>query len=367
MDQYCYEEELSPTDTSEDSIEISVKQIHKKFSKNKRKSAEPKRMRLATDGDKKVMTNMYVVADYNDNNKGEKRKCPTPSQFSHLAPKKRFKMDALLDLEREQENNLKHQMEDRLNLKQSPFRPWTAAAAAESRQFTRSGSVSPTSSSSCVSPVFAPSALSPVLLEGNSALPLNLSSPTALLLQFAALKAAGGNLPAAVMDKLISSPLAAVPAPEQDEPLSLVVTKEENTVKENKIDSVPPAAASPLSASSSLPSTATKSSPVKKQTNYKSKTRDRRVEANARERKRVHTITAAFDTLQSAIPTENQEKGVKLSKLSVIKIATAYIMALSRMAGYDYTEDQSAPSLHQVIQQYHQTVSEETKVKCRKS
>lgn len=55
-------------------------------------------------------------------------------------------------------------------------------------------------------------------------------------------------------------------------------------------------------------------------------TRERRVEANARERQRVHTITAAFDTLQAAIPTE--EKDVKLSKLSVIKIATAYIMAL---------------------------------------
>ena len=35
-----------------------------------------------------------------------------------------------------------------------------------------------------------------------------------------------------------------------------------------------------------------------KQRNYKNMTRERRVEANARERQRVHTITAAFDTLQ---------------------------------------------------------------------
>ena len=41
-----------------------------------------------------------------------------------------------------------------------------------------------------------------------------------------------------------------------------------------------------------------------KQRNYKNLTRARRVEANARERQRVHTITAAFDTLQAAIPTE---------------------------------------------------------------
>lgn len=57
-------------------------------------------------------------------------------------------------------------------------------------------------------------------------------------------------------------------------------------------------------------------------------TRERRVEANARERQRVHTITAAFDSLQSAIPTKDEQ--AKLSKLSIIKIATSYIMVLSR-------------------------------------
>ena len=89
------------------------------------------------------------------------------------------------------------------------------------------------------------------------------------------------------------------------------------------------------------------------------------MEANARERQRVHTITAAFDTLQEAIPTH--EENIKLSKLSVIKIATAYIMALSRMAGHDYTEDRSAPSVESVINLCRQTIYNETKVKNRKN
>ena len=100
-----------------------------------------------------------------------------------------------------------------------------------------------------------------------------------------------------------------------------------------------------------------------KQRNYKNMTRERRVEANARERQRVHTITAAFDTLQAAIPTE--EKDIKLSKLSVIKIATAYIMALSRMAGHDYTEDQSAPPVEEVIAHCSDVIEKETRIKKR--
>ena len=100
-----------------------------------------------------------------------------------------------------------------------------------------------------------------------------------------------------------------------------------------------------------------------KQRNYKNMTRERRVEANARERQRVHTITAAFDTLQAAIPTE--EKDIKLSKLSVIKIATAYIMALSRMAGHDYTEDQSAPPVDEVVAHCSDVIEKECRIKKR--
>ena len=113
-------------------------------------------------------------------------------------------------------------------------------------------------------------------------------------------------------------------------------------------------------------------------------TRERRVEANARERQRVHTITAAFDTLQSLIPSPedismdksskssspsdavNQLSNLnnqKLSKLSIIKIATSYIMLLSRMAGYDYTEDKSAPSIEECVKKCSELLTQETKVK----
>jgi len=101
-----------------------------------------------------------------------------------------------------------------------------------------------------------------------------------------------------------------------------------------------------------------------KQRNYKNMTRERRVEANARERQRVHTITAAFDTLQAAIPTglsEEQQAQQKLSKLSIIKIATAYIMVLSRMAGYDYSVDKSSPPVDECIERCHQLIESETK------
>ncbi|CAG9564511.1 unnamed protein product [Danaus chrysippus] len=65
----------------------------------------------------------------------------------------------------------------------------------------------------------------------------------------------------------------------------------------------------------------------REQRNYKNMTRERRIEANARERTRVHTISAAFDTLRRSVPSYSHNQ--KLSKLSVLRIACAYIAALS--------------------------------------
>lgn len=67
--------------------------------------------------------------------------------------------------------------------------------------------------------------------------------------------------------------------------------------------------------------------PIREQRNYKNMTRERRIEANARERTRVHTISAAFDTLRRSVPAYSHNQ--KLSKLSVLRIACAYIAALS--------------------------------------
>lgn len=55
--------------------------------------------------------------------------------------------------------------------------------------------------------------------------------------------------------------------------------------------------------------------------------RQRRLEANARERSRVHTIGAAFESLRRSIPAYSN--GQKLSKLAILRVASSYILALS--------------------------------------
>ncbi|GFR89921.1 protein atonal homolog 8-like [Elysia marginata] len=69
--------------------------------------------------------------------------------------------------------------------------------------------------------------------------------------------------------------------------------------------------------------------------NYKNMTRERRVEANARERTRVHTISAAFEALRRAVPSYSHNQ--KLSKLAILRIACSYIMSLARLGDMDYT------------------------------
>lgn len=154
-------------------------------------------------------------------------------------------------------------------------------------------------------------------------------------------------------------------SPVQDQPLDLILPKPTCRADQESVKEKEPV--------SKVKSQKTKSKVTNKSSrscqdkvthkNYKNTTREKRIEANARERQRVHTITAAFDTLQAAIPTD--EENIKLSKLSVVKIATAYIMALSRMAGYDYTEDRSAPSVESVLEHCRQTIANETKMRKR--
>ncbi|XP_060071719.1 angiomotin-like [Ylistrum balloti] len=74
--------------------------------------------------------------------------------------------------------------------------------------------------------------------------------------------------------------------------------------------------------------------------NYKNMTRERRVEANARERTRVHTISAAFDSLRRAVPSYSYNQ--KLSKLAILRIASSYINALGRLADIDYSSSSSS-------------------------
>lgn len=98
--------------------------------------------------------------------------------------------------------------------------------------------------------------------------------------------------------------------------------------------------------------------PRREQRNYKNMTRERRIEANARERTRVHTISAAFDTLRKSIPSYSHNQ--KLSKLSVLRIACSYIMTLSNIVNGD--EDGTAECVDLVTK----TIQREGKLRKKK-
>lgn len=179
-----------------------------------------------------------------------------------------------------------------------------------------------------------------------------------------------------------------IPASEQVEPLALVSKKMPNTpapstkcmeIATTNDESSLRIARKPIAKSltddkndtqsetsldlSSRPSSLGHSRPSH-QRNYKNMTRERRIEANARERTRVHTISAAFDTLRQAIPSYSNSQ--KLSKLSVLRVACSYIMTLSRMAGEDYSPDQSEPSVAECLEEVTKTIQTEGKVRKRK-
>ena len=97
--------------------------------------------------------------------------------------------------------------------------------------------------------------------------------------------------------------------------------------------------------------------------NYKNMTRERRVEANARERSRVHTISAAFESLRRAVPSYSYNQ--RLSKLAILRIACSYITALSRLADLDYSPDQSRPSFADCVDLCTKTIQAEGRAKRR--
>ena len=145
------------------------------------------------------------------------------------------------------------------------------------------------------------------------------------------------------------------PEPEQKEPLALVINKKP---EERPVQKIGEQISDKIKKETDISQTdehkdeqsLTNESKQKgqntgKQRNYKNMTRERRVEANARERQRVQTITEQFDTLRSVIPIE--DKCAKMSKLSIIKIATSYITYLGRQCGYDYTADKSEPTIEE--------------------
>ncbi|GFT40892.1 protein atonal homolog 8 [Nephila pilipes] len=99
--------------------------------------------------------------------------------------------------------------------------------------------------------------------------------------------------------------------------------------------------------------------------NYKSMSRERRIEANARERTRVHTISAAFEDLRRAVPAYAHNQ--KLSKLAILRIASAYIVALACLSEQDYHEEQSKLVLEECVERCTKTIQAEGRSRRRTS
>uniref|UniRef100_A0A914WUW9 BHLH domain-containing protein n=1 Tax=Plectus sambesii TaxID=2011161 RepID=A0A914WUW9_9BILA len=95
--------------------------------------------------------------------------------------------------------------------------------------------------------------------------------------------------------------------------------------------------------------------------NYKNTTKERRSEANARERTRVHTIGASFDQLRHLMPSLAADQ--KLSKLSILRISCKYILLLGAMVGKDYSEEQRGYSVAECIDMLNDTILAESKTK----
>lgn len=90
----------------------------------------------------------------------------------------------------------------------------------------------------------------------------------------------------------------------------------------------------------------------------------RRLLANARERTRVHTISAAFEALRKQVPCYSY--GQKLSKLAILRIACNYILSLAQLAELDYSSDHSSVSFSQCVEQCTRTLQAEGRSKKRK-
>merc|ERR1740129_1401680 len=239
------EDEQSPTDTSEDSIEVEVKPIKSAMAsssntgkKNKRKSLEPKRL-ATTDSDmKRCRLNSTGSEDRSPpvsyNSRSPSPPSPTSKSSSSspvsskrsslspmcLAPKKRFKFDALRDLEQLNSEVKEEKPEPEKETSKSPFRPWS-----------REGSAPPAGESSKTTPPAGPATVPPYIpfllpgLRHPSMAPILPLYP--YLPPYLALPHQSHGSPSSLSP---TSP-GPSPPPPQEEPLSLVMTdkkKEKN-------------------------------------------------------------------------------------------------------------------------------------------
>lgn len=293
-DHHSHDDLHSPTDASEDSVEVKFTPI----SKNKRKSSEPSRV------------------------------VPDPEQGPL---KKRFRYEH------------KPEVETHLNsLNNSCFRPWAPSPSLE---------VKPNPADILVRHPGV-TTLHRVLASTQQ---LEQEQPLALITK-------KPSTPIANSQKV--KPVKMNPSYENSIE-SLIKKTQISRISQQTLDvvSVPLPQTSSSASSSSTQISPTSNKPSS-QRNYKNMTRERRIEANARERTRVHTISAAYDTLRKSIPSYSNTQ--KLSKLSVLRVACSYILTLSRMTGEDFSADQSEPEVQDCIDAVTRTIQTEGKLRRKK-
>jgi hypothetical protein len=90
-------------------------------------------------------------------------------------------------------------------------------------------------------------------------------------------------------------------------------------------------------------------------------TYNKRLQANARERQRVHNLTAAFEALRQVIPMYGGQP--KLSRLSILRIACSYVLVLGALNEIDFSEGQNAYTLNESFHLLSCTILNELKRK----
>lgn len=85
----------------------------------------------------------------------------------------------------------------------------------------------------------------------------------------------------------------------------------------------------------------------------------KRLQANARERERVHNLTAAFEALRQIIPMYHDQS--KLSRLSILRIACSYVLVLGALNETDFSEGQNAYTLNESFHLLSSTMLNELK------
>lgn len=88
---------------------------------------------------------------------------------------------------------------------------------------------------------------------------------------------------------------------------------------------------------------------------------NKRLQANARERERVHNLTAAFEALRQVIPIYDGHS--KLSRLSILRIACSYVLVLGVLNQIDFSEGRNAYTLNESFHLLSCTILNELKRK----